>query len=84
MSDLEKAFPGGEGKFVGSVKIGPKGQIVIPKEARDLLNMKTGDTLVLLADASRGIAINKMSYFQPVLDKAFGKQETEENKHGSH
>ena len=38
-------------KFVGSVKVGPKGQIVIPKEAREMLNISTGDTLVLLADA---------------------------------
>ena len=37
-------------KFVGSVKVGPKGQIVIPKEAREMLNISTGDTLVLLAD----------------------------------
>ena len=37
-------------KFVGSVKVGPKGQIVIPKEAREMLNISTGDTLVLLAE----------------------------------
>ena len=36
--------------FMSSVKIGPKGQIVIPKEARAMFGLEPGDTLVLLAD----------------------------------
>ncbi|WP_413228477.1 AbrB/MazE/SpoVT family DNA-binding domain-containing protein [Clostridium estertheticum] len=46
-----------EGKFMSTVKVGEKGQIVIPKGARDLFNIKPGDTLLLLADKQKGIAI---------------------------
>lgn len=62
-----------EGKFIGSVKVGPKGQIVIPKEARDLFNINPGDTLILLADVERGIAIQGYGLFQKFSDEAFGK-----------
>lgn len=46
-----------EGKFISTVKVGEKGQIVIPKEARDMFHIRPGDTLLLLADKERGIAI---------------------------
>ena len=46
-----------EGKFAWAVKVGEKGQFVIPKEARDLFDIKPGDTLLLLGDIERGIAI---------------------------
>ncbi len=55
-------FP--EGKFMATVKIGPKGQIVIPKEARDLFGLKAGDTLVLMADKGQGIAMQPFSYIE--------------------
>ena len=48
-----------EGKFAATVRVGEKGQIVIPKGARTLLNIAPGDTLLLLADEKRGIAITK-------------------------
>lgn len=48
-------FP--EGKYAWMVKIGEKGQFVIPKEARQLFEIKPGDSILVLADAEKGIAI---------------------------
>ncbi len=48
-----------KGKFAGTVRVGEKGQIVIPKGARDLLGIQPGDTLLVLADEKRGIAVTK-------------------------
>ena len=51
-----------EGKFLATVKIGTKGQIVIPKEVRDMFELKTGDSLLLMADKGQGIALQPFSY----------------------
>ena len=45
--------------FMASVKLGPKGQIVIPKEAREIFNLRPGDKLLLLGDEARGLALVK-------------------------
>ena len=61
-----------KGKYAGAVTVGTKGQIVIPKGARDLLNIQPGDTLLVLADEKRGIAIMKddvlFRQFEPFLN----------------
>lgn len=50
-----------KGKYIfGTVKVGEKGQIVIPKSARDVFEIKTGDSLLVLGDKDKGIAIVKM------------------------
>ena len=46
-------------RFVISVKVGPKGQITIPVEAREMFDIKTGDTLMVIGDKERGIALVK-------------------------
>lgn len=46
-----------KGKFLSIVKVGDKGQIVIPKGARELLGIQPGDQLLLMADKKRGIAL---------------------------
>lgn len=46
-----------KGKYAWSVTVGEKGQIVIPKQARELFNINPGDTLVILGDDKRGLAI---------------------------
>ena len=48
-----------QNKYIWTAKVGDKGQIVIPKEARDVFKIKTGDTLILFGDTERGIAIGK-------------------------
>ncbi len=46
-------------KFIWTVKVSEKGQISIPKQARDAFDIKTGDTLIMLGDLSRGLALVK-------------------------
>ncbi len=46
-----------EGKHISTVKVGEKGQIVIPKGAREMFGIQPGDTLLLLADKDQGIAL---------------------------
>lgn len=58
-------------KFIGSAKVGPKGQIVIPKEVRDMFDISPGDTLIVLADAEKGIAIERFSTFNQIADAIF-------------
>ena len=56
---------GHEGKYIfGTVKVGEKGQIVIPKEAREVFQIRPGDTLLLLGDEAQGIAIVKNDLFR--------------------
>ncbi len=53
-----------EGKYLfGVCKISEKGQIVIPKEARKVFDIKPGDSLVLLGDISQGLALMKADVF---------------------
>ena len=61
-------------KFVGLAKVGEKGQIVIPKEARDMFDIKPGDSVVLLCDKTKGIAIIKADEIEDLADKVFAKQ----------
>ena len=47
--------------YMGSVKVGPKGQIVIPKEARDMFGIEPGQSLMLFAHPEKGIGIQQQS-----------------------
>lgn len=53
----------------GTVTIGSKGQIVIPKNARDTFDMKEGDRLVVLGDESQGIALIKAEIFEKQMQE---------------
>lgn len=57
-----------EERYIGSVKVGAKGQIVIPKEVREMFGIEQGDTLVILADRDKGIAIQQMDVFRKIAD----------------
>lgn len=64
-------------KFLWTVKVGDKGQIVIPKEAREVFKINSGDTLLLLGDTEKGIAIAKyddyMKFAQAIFDAKKGE-----------
>lgn len=56
-------------KTIGTVIVGKKGQIVIPSEIRNMFGIEEGDTLILMADKKRGIAIVKGDFVSSVLEK---------------
>ena len=55
--------------FFGTVKVGERGQIVIPKEARELFDINSGDTLLVLGDEEQGIAVVKADVMKEVAVK---------------
>lgn len=60
-----------EGKYAWTATVGEKGQIVIPKQARDIFEIRPGDTLLLLGDKDRGIAIPPKGAFSELFGVAF-------------
>lgn len=67
-----------KGKFISTVKVGEKGQIVIPKPARDMFKIKPGDTVLLLADEERGIAIVSNDAYMDFANAVFEAQKGDE------
>ena len=59
-------------KFIGVAKVGEKGQIVIPKEARDMFNINPGDNVIVLCDKEKGMAILKSDFMEDSIDKIIG------------
>lgn len=64
-----------KGKYAWTAKVGEKGQIVIPKEAREVFGIKPGDTLLLLGDEKQGIAIVKNDIYLKFAKAIFKAQE---------
>ncbi len=75
---MTKQFP--EGKYMATVKIGPKGQIVIPKEVRDMFGIREGEALLLLADKGQGIAIQPFEYTERFFKEVYSLKEEEKDK----
>jgi len=61
-----------DNRFIISVKVGSKGQITIPVEARNMFDIKTGDTLMVMGDIHRGIAIVKDDEFYKIMGGIYG------------
>ena len=53
--------------YIGICKVGEKGQIVIPKDVREMFDIKAGDSVAILCDIKKGIAIVKTE----VIENAF-------------
>ena len=66
----EKHVPAG--KYAWTAIVGEKGQIVIPKQAREIFHIKPGDTLILLGDEQLGIAIPPKEEFALFGERIFG------------
>ena len=54
-------------RFIVSVKVGPKGQITIPAEARKMFDINEGDTIMVMGDKNRGLALLKADLFYSLM-----------------
>lgn len=68
-------FP--NGKYAWMVKVGEKGQFVIPKEARDMFDLQPGSTILVLGDKDRGIAILPRELQSEYISRIFSEMDTE-------
>lgn len=63
-----------QGKHVfGAVVVGERGQIVIPKRAREIFGIQPGDSLMVLGDESQGIALTKAEVFLAMAQELMSK-----------
>ena len=67
-----------EGKYAWMVKIGEKGQFVIPKEARELFGLHPGDEILVLGDVKRGIAVPPREMQNALITSIFSEIEEDE------
>ena len=68
-----------DNRFIVSVKVGPKGQITIPSVARKMFDIKEGDTLMVVGDKEKGIAILKDDIFYKVMGGGISLNESNKN-----
>ena len=63
-----------KGKYIfGICKVGEKGQIVIPVEARKVFDIKAGDSIIVLGDAKKGMALVKADVFTARAEDIIGQ-----------
>ena len=59
-------------RMILSVRVGPKGQITLPAEVRTMFDVREGETLMIMADIKRGIAVLKADMFYQMMGGVFG------------
>ena len=67
----------------GTVKVGERGQMIIPKEARKIFDIKAGDTLIVLGDEKWGLAVTKADVLEKhamIVFQKISEEQTDENK----
>jgi len=69
------AYP--KGKYAWTATVGEKGQIVIPKQARDLFDIKPGDSVLILGDEARGLAIPNKGMLAELNARVFADESDE-------
>ena len=57
--------------YMSTVKVGPKGQIIIPKEIRDMFDIEPGDNMMILARSDKGIALMRQNVLTNIADAIF-------------
>ena len=62
-------------KYGGVCKVGEKGQIVIPKEIRSMFDINPGDSVIVLCDKEKGIALLKADVIENLTDKILSKEQ---------
>ena len=67
-------------RVFGTAKVGDRGQIVIPKEARDMFGLEPGDTLVLMADKKKGLALQTVDKLNPLMKTVFNSLPSEDGE----
>ena len=71
-------MPGPKGKHIfGTTKMNDRGQVVIPKKARELFGINSGDALVVLGDEAEGIALMKTDIFEKRLNDVWNRMKQE-------
>ena len=58
-----------DNRFIVSVRVGPKGQITIPVQGRKMFDIKEGDTLMVMGDKKRGLALLKTDLFYEIMEQ---------------
>ena len=66
-------------RVFGTAKVGDRGQIVIPKEARELFGIKPGDTLLILAEEETGLIISRPEVLSDLAKQIFDSVKKEED-----
>lgn len=62
---------GNSKRAFGTAKVGDRGQIVIPKEARELFNIRPGDTLLIIGEENKGLIVSRPELLRDLADEIF-------------
>lgn len=62
-----------DGRFAWMVKIGEKGQFVIPKEAREMFSLQPGEEILVLGDEKKGLAILPKEMQKEYIQRIFSE-----------
>lgn len=65
-------------RVFGTAKVGDRGQIVIPKDARELFNIQPGDTLLILGEEDTGLIVSRPELLSDLANKVFETVKKEE------
>lgn len=65
-------------RVFGTAKVGDRGQIVIPKEARELFGIKPGDTLLILGETDTGLIVSRPELLHDLADQILNNVKNEE------